>query len=148
MISKTLGLSVAVLALIGEIDAVSLEKHRRHAHHDRSLLLTNEKHGHHHKRYDEEDTDKYMAESLAEAEKEWADNKGKSDIVKKQVIKAEDDYERSQNEEDPDVRKLNIRQMTEDLIDGALTSSTQLEYDGNEVTVKPFEQEDAAAIRE
>jgi len=38
--------------------------------------------------------------------------------------------------------------MTEDLIDGALTSSTQLEYDGNEITVKAMDQGDADTIRE
>jgi len=92
MIKKTFGLSLAVLALIGEIDAITLQKHKRHSHHDRALLLTNEKHGHNHKRYDEEDTDKYMAESLAEAEKEWAEKKG-GNLVKNSVIKAEEEYE-------------------------------------------------------
>lgn len=67
MLKKSLPL--AVLALIGEISAIQIARH--HHHHDGALVQTKMRHGHDHKRYDEDEPDKFMAESLAEAEAEW-----------------------------------------------------------------------------
>lgn len=71
MIKKTVGMSVAVMALLGQVDAVSLHhKHKHHHHHHhkhgRSLVQTKD---------DKDESDRFMAESIAEAEKEWEQKK-------------------------------------------------------------------------
>ena len=70
MIKSTVGMSMAVMALLGHVDSVALHHKHKHHHH----------HHHHHdkgkdliqtKAIDRDDSDQFMAASIAEAEKEW-----------------------------------------------------------------------------
>ena len=83
-----------------------------------------------------------MAESIAEAESEFTKKPIGSDMFKQSVIQAQESANAQMTEEEiteQERSQQNIKQMTQDLIDGALTSQTSLKYNGNDVECNNIE---------
>jgi len=169
-------MSLAVMALLGyysslEVHALSLQSHHHHHRSPRSNSLA--------KRYtnfdsedsqqlvqmqrmdfdNDDDSDKFMAESIAEAEKEFdMKKKGKKVDLTSQIqqLEKESNSQKTVMPDDAEDRKK-ISRMAEDMVDGALTSKSSVVFNGNSVDVdtvdaskdtKRIEDDNKAAIKE
>ena len=122
MIKKQVGLSMAVLALTSStIDCMRVNE-----------LRTQED------ELENDNGDDYMAESIAEAEKEVKEKKGSIDM-QKEIKQLEEDSEvktvKPSEDMDASQKKL-TNKMTDDLTAEALESKSVLEYNGQEFDVK------------
>lgn len=94
---------------------------------------------------DKDDSDKYMAESIAEAEKEYEESKKTGqDMFKKQVVSAEAEYQQTQTKvemDDPLQRQENIKNLANQITDGALSTQSSIWYDGTNVDVKEMSKD-------
>jgi len=121
MIKKQVGLSIAILALTSSIDAMRVN----------NMRSTEEE-------LETDNGDDYMAESIAEAEKEVKEKKGSIDM-QKEIKQLEEDSEVKQSKPADDIdvnERKNINKLTDQLTSEALESKSVLEYNGKEVDVK------------
>ena len=121
MIKKQLGLSAAILALTSNADAMRINNMR---------TLEEE--------LETDNGDDYMAESIAEAEKEVKEKKGSIDM-QKEIKQLEEDSEvkGTKMSEDMDIaERKHINKLTDQLTSEALESKSGLEYNGKEFDVK------------
>lgn len=81
--------------------------------------------------------DQYMAESIAEAEKEISKSKNGQNVEKEAVIKAEEEAKDNEQEGGSESAKK-IKQMTQELIEGALSTQSKVSYTGGDVEVSQF----------
>ena len=72
-----------------------------------------------------------MAESIKEAEKEYAQKKKGSDVIRDMIT------QNTQEEQEPmdAVQKKKVNAMTEELITGALNSKSRISFNGSDVDV-------------
>jgi hypothetical protein len=97
---------------------------------------------------DNEDGDRFMAESIAEAEAEIKAHKNGANVVTESLIRAEEAQESKDDLSALDSTSAkSIKQMTEELIDGALTTKSVVSYNGGEVDVKNFSDDGSEEIR-
>jgi hypothetical protein len=82
--------------------------------------------------------DDYMAESIAEAEKEVKEKKGSIDMQKEiKQLEEESEVKATKPSEDMDVnQRKNINKMTDDLTSEALESKSVLDFNGKDVDIK------------
>ena len=145
MIRNSVGASVAVMALLGEISAVDLKKGNFY-----NLVSTS-------KNIDYSDGDEFMADSIKEAEQELAGHKDGQDSFRDQVNKAvSEDHEANEQEPEGSSKGKATKKMEEDMISSALTTQTKVTFTGNEVDVaqigvdgtEQIKQQNKAAIKE
>ena len=130
---QALGLSVAVMALLGEVDAVTLQKKHGKAPKQKYELTAMSD-------YDDEDnSDQYMAESLKEAEKEVAAANGHEPDLGGEIKRlTEESMPTKAPNEEPfltDLEKKQVKRDSEDIVADALVTSSKLSFDGSEVGV-------------
>jgi hypothetical protein len=90
-----------------------------------------------------------MAESIAEAEAEIKAHKNGANVVTESLIRAEEAQESKDDLSALDSTSAkSIKQMTDDLIDGALTTKSVVSYNGGEVDVKNFSDDGSEEIRQ
>lgn len=121
MIKKQVGLSVAIMALTSSVDAMRINNMRTA---EEELETDN--------------GDDYMAESIAEAEKEVKEKKGSIDM-QKEIKQLEEDSEvkATKPSDDMDVnQRKHINKMTDDLTSEALESKSVLDFNGKDVDIK------------
>ena len=125
MIKKQLGISVAVLALLGSSSAMKLNQRsvtKRCAEEER----------------ENDDGDDYMAQSIAEAEKEVAEKRGSIDMQREiKQLEEESEAKGAKISEDADVvQRKKINKMADQMTSDALESKSIIEYNGKEFGVK------------
>ena len=121
MIKKQVGLSVAIMALTSSVDAMRINNMRTA---EEELETDN--------------GDDYMAEGIAEAEKEVKEKKGSIDM-QKEIKQLEEDSEvkATKPSDDMDVnQRKHINKMTDDLTSEALESKSVLDFNGKDVDIK------------
>ena len=126
MIKKQIGLSAAILALTSNANAMRINNMR---------TLEEE--------LETDNGDDYMAESIAEAEKEVKEKKGSIDM-QKEIKQLEEDSEvkTTKPSDDMDVNeRKHINKLTDQLTSEALESKSVLEYNGNNIDVKQNAEE-------
>jgi hypothetical protein len=121
MIKKQVGLSVAIMALTSSVDAMRINNMRTA---EEELETDN--------------GDDYMAESIAEAEKEVKEKKGSIDMQKEiKQLEEESEVKATKPSDDMDVnQRKNINKMTDDLTSEALESKSVLDFNGKDVDIK------------
>merc|ERR1712153_78650 len=126
MFRKPLGMSLAVLALTGRLSAIQLNQYSSS---DRDVAEDE---------IENDDGDAYMAQSIAEAEKEVAQKRGSLDIQKEiKQLEEESEVKGSKIAEDADVNtRKNINKMTDQLTADALESKSIFDYNGKDIDVK------------
>jgi len=92
-----MGMSLAVLALLGQANSVELRKHHE-------MLQTRAK------GFNNDESDEYMADSIKEAEQEVNNKTAYSDSFKDSLIKAEEEPRNDQSQEENNAKR--IKQMT------------------------------------
>ena len=128
-----MGMSLAVLALLGQANSVELRKHHE-------MLQTRAK------GFNNDESDEYMADSIKEAEQEVNNKTAYSDSFKDSLIKAEEEPRNDQSQEENNAKR--IKQMTQDLIDGAMTTQSKVTYNGSDVDVQMFGSEGTNEVKE
>jgi hypothetical protein len=126
MFRKPLGMSLAVLALTGRLSAIQLNQYSSS---DREVAEDE---------IENDDGDAYMAQSIAEAEKEVAQKRGSLDMQKEiKQLEEESEVKGSKIAEDADVNtRKNINKMTDQLTADALESKSIFDYNGKDIDVK------------
>ena len=99
-----MGMSLAVLALLGRVDAVQL----RHHHESREYAQTSRE-----DQLDNDDGEQYMAESIKEAEKEVSERKnGQVNVAKEELIKSEEETNKEEDTNGGSESAKKIKAMT------------------------------------
>jgi hypothetical protein len=126
MFRKPLGMSLAVLALTGRLSAIQLNQYSSS---DREVAEDE---------IENDDGDAYMAQSIAEAEKEVAQKRGSLDMQKEiKQLEEESEVKGSKIAEDADVNtRKNINKMTDQLTADALESKSIFDFNGKDIDVK------------
>jgi hypothetical protein len=91
------------------------------------------------KGFNNDECDEFMADSIKEAEQEYDKKTPYSDNIKDSLIKAEEEPKPDLSSEESNAKR--IKQMTQDLIDGAMTTQSKVTYNGSDVDVQMFGSE-------
>ena len=124
MIKNTMGMSLAVMALLGYVSAIDLQ--RKYSIPDRSLVQLSRNED------NEMDVDDFMTASIKEAEKEYEQKQ--SGVSPTQALSSIAGTDESTDDTDAaTARKINA--MTEDMILGALATRSNISYDGQNLDI-------------
>lgn len=128
MIKKQVGLSMAVLALTASSTAEAMRINQMRS---QTEELEND------------NGDDYMAESIAEAEKEMKDKKGSIDMQKEiKQLEADSEVKVKVSEEMDVNQRKQTNKLTDDLTAEALESKSILEYNGADIDIKQNKEEE------